>query len=359
MPNGKTKKKLPRLSRLKFSENFGLLLVSFVLAIVTWVAAKNADTEEARIVVPVMVTPKDARVDMQVKPEAVPVVLRYPKEIQRDISSANFRFEVDAKDLREGLGLDWSAKTQVLGERNLVVNLPRQRRVDIVRFELPDKTVEVRMRWNAQPATVEPDIVGADKLPQGFQLVTPVKVQPRDVFVAGDADALARAPRDPASGRIRLATDRINVADRTRSGPEQVAIKVPQGLEIVQPATVIAEVSAEVQEVQTIREIRGVPLRFAAVRPDSVELDYRETTATVTVFGPQSMLTGLGPDSFEIALQRPSEEVPGAVKDLGVEARFAASVPEDLRSRLEIRAIEPRSVHITYRAKQAPAPAPQ
>jgi hypothetical protein len=357
MPNGKTKKKRP--SRLRFSGDFTLLLVSFAIAFVTWAVARNADTEEARIVVPVVVTPRDLRAEVQVKPDSVPVILRYPKEVQRDISSANFRFEVDAKDLREGLGLDWSSKTQVLGEKNLVVNLPRPRRVDIVSLELPDKTVEVRMRWNAQPATVEPDIVGADKLPAGFQLVTPVKVQPRDVFVAGDADALAKAPRDPASGRIRLVTDKINVADHARGGPEQVAIKVPPGLEIVQPATVIAEVSPEVQEVQTVREIRGVPMQFAAVRPDSVELEYKEHATTVTVFGPQSLLARLGPESFEIALQRPAEEVPGDVKDVALEARFAPSVPDELKSRLEVRSVDPRAIKITYRSKQSQPPATQ
>ncbi len=356
MPNGKTtKKKQPGRPRL--SANLNLLMVSFGIAFVVWVFAKTAQTEESRLGVPVNVTPRDPRVEVLVTPDHLPVLLRYPRELQRDISSENFRFEVDARDLRDNLGIEWKTKTQALGRENLVSNLPRTGRVDFLRIDSPNNTVEVKMRWNAQPAVVEADVAGADRLPAGFQLVTPVKVTPREVYVAGEPASLARAPRDPVSGRIRLMTDTVSVQDRTRGGTEQVAIRVPQGLEVVQPATILAEVALEVQEVQTVREIRGVPLEFKAVSADTISLDYKERTAAVTVYGPQSLLPKLDPSSFEVVMQRPPEELPGTTKDVPLEARIAKTVPEEIRSRLTVRTIEPRVLRIRYVARQQPAPA--
>lgn len=345
------KKSKKTANRLRPPENLSLLVLAFAIAFVMWVFAKATQTEETRINVPVAVVPRDSRVEIRVTPEAVPVTLRYPRSIQREISSENFRFEVDARDLRDSLGIDWKKKTQALGRENLVINLARNQRIHLLKVGSQSNTVEIQMRWNAQPAIVEADVTGIDRLPPGFQLVTPVQVAPREVFVAGDPEALAKAPRDQATGRIRLTTGRINVANRSTPGDEQVPISVPQGLEIVQPASVIATATLEIQEVQSVREIRGVPLSFKALSPDTVRMEYRQETANVTVYGPQSLLPDLTPASFEMVLQRPAEELPGTEKDVPIEARLAQSVPDNVRSRLTIRSVDPKTIRVRYAAQ--------
>ena len=351
IPPEKKTKKAPttrefRLGRLPRS--ISLILLSFGVAFVMWVFAKASQTDETRISVPVVVTPHDARVELRVTPETMPVTLRYPRSAQRDISSENFRFEVDARDLRDVLSIDWKTKTQALGRENLVMNLPRRERIDVLKVGTQSNSVEIQMRWNSQPATVEVDVTGIDRLPAGFQLVTPVQVTPREVYVAGDAEALAKAPRDPETGRIRLSTGRINVANRSTPGEEQVTINVPQGLEIVQPASVIATANLEIQEVQSVREIRGVPLVFQALSSDTVRMEYKEKNAAVTVYGPQSLLPELSPASFEIVLQRPAEELPNTEKEVPIEARFVNSIAEATRSRLTIKSIDPKSIKVKY-----------
>jgi hypothetical protein len=352
MPNGKkTKKKRKSLLRVKVTENANLILVAFALAFVTWIFAKAGESEEATITIPVLVTPADPRIQVRVSPASFPVILRYPKDMQKSISSGNFHFAVDIAEMRDNLGLEWKSKSEPVTAKNLVANIRGARRVSLVQVGTQSNTVRVEVRWNAVPALVEPDLVGAERLPAGFQVVTPVRIIPREVWITGDPEALSTLPRDEVTSKIKLYTEKVNVGDRVQASLETVQIKLPRGVDIVQPASALAEVNLEIQETQTVREIRDVNLDFAAVLPDSVQLDYKEKTATVTVFGPQSLLQKIGPGSIEITLVRPAEEVPGTSKDVTLETRFAASVPEDVKSRLTIRSVEPKSIKVTYLAK--------
>lgn len=346
-----------KLPKINISGNVGLLLLSVGLALVVWLFAKTGQTEEARgIMVPVVVTPRDERVEVRVNPPSVSVNLRYPKDLQYYISSENFRFEIDTSDMHSRLGLDWIVKSQALSPANWVANVPGKQRIELEKIGTDRTTVEVRMRWNAQLAIVKPDITGEDRLPEGMQLVRPVRVGPHEVWIAGSPDALAGVPRDDVTSKIQLLTQRIDVSRRTGSGAEVVPITLPPGIDIVQPPLKTAEVTLDIQEVQTVREIRGVPLRFAALVPDSVDLQYKEKAATVTVFGPQSLLRQLAPESFVITIVRPREELPGTTKDVALEAHFSDAVPPDTRAKLTIRSIDPKTIRIQYVAKPAAAP---
>ncbi|MBX7245909.1 MAG: hypothetical protein K1X53_10455 [Candidatus Sumerlaeaceae bacterium] len=347
------KKKLPTI---RFSDNLNLLAVSFAIAFVAWIFAKAGRTQEATISVPVVAVPSDPRLDLQIVPPSVTVQLRYSDDIQAYVNSQNLHFEVDIADLRSNLGLNWLSKSLPLTEKNWVANIPRSRRVELLKIGTQSNTVEIRARWNAQPALVEADVVGQDQISEGLKLTVPVKVVPHEVHVAGTAQALDSAERDELTSKIKLLTEKISVAQRTQGGLESVPIKVPAGLEIVQPATTMAEVNLEIQEVATIREIRNVPLQFDALASDTITLSYREKGCTVTVYGPQSMLKNLAPDSIDVQLLRPAEELPGTTKDVPLEAHFSRSVPADVQNRLTIRSVEPKSIRIQYMQKATESP---
>jgi hypothetical protein len=320
-------KKTPRI---KISENLNLLLASFALAFLTWVFAKAGEVEEANLPVPVTAgeVEKDPRYEVKLDPPTMLVRLRYSKDSASYINSENFRLVVDTGDLRQNLTVDWKTKSLPLTADNLVANIPRK--VEVLKIGNQSSNVEVRMRWHAFPAIVEPDVVNEDRLPEGYQLVSPTRVSPSEIWIAGDPDA------------------KINVAEHKQSTLENVPIKLPPGVEIVQRQSSMAEVNVEIQEVQTVREVRGVKLDFQAVAADSVKLQYAEKSATVTVFGPQSFLKQVTPDSFKISLIRPAEELPGTTRDLPIEAHFAATIPEELRSRVTIRSVEPKIIRVRY-----------
>lgn len=346
-----TKKKSPQ--RVRLSDNLNYVLAAFAVAFVAWVFAKSGQTLESRVVVPVLLKNVDPRIEARVTPESVPVVMRYASDLQGYINSENFHFEVDGSDLRQGLGLEWKTKSLALTEKNWVSHLPRRRRVSLLRIGASGNTVEIRARWRAQAAVVEADVVGTADLPEGLQLAG-VRVTPREVWVAGNDAALAGLARDEATGRLRLLTERVNVANRTQGAIENVGIRLPAGVEIVQPPTAFAEVYLDIQEVVSIRELRDVPLQFEAVSPDTIRLEYTATTATVTVRGPQSLLKQLGTESIEVRLVRPPEELPGATREVPVEARFSRMVPDDVRARLSIQSVEPKTIKVRYAQKAEP-----
>ena len=348
------KKRTP--SRARLYEHLNLALAAFAIAFVAWVFAKTGETEEATLTIPVIAGSADPGMEVRISPAAIPVELRYPKDMRNQITSENFHFEVDVSDLKTGLGLDWKTKTQLLSDKDWVANIVQAGRIRLTRIGTRSSTVEVKLRWDAKPALVEPDIAGADRLPEGFQLLTPVKVTPREIWIAGDPDALASIPRDDVTSRLVVKTEIVGVGGRSESALESVGLRLPAGVEIVQPPSKRAEVNIEIQEVQTISEIRNVKLDFKALAPESVSLEYSPRIATVKVKGPVSLLRQLKSESFEVILQRPAEEVPGQTKEVPLEARFSNLVPEDWRLRLSIQSIDPPSLKLRYVAK-APPPA--
>lgn len=352
MSNGK-KKSLPAI---RLSENIQLLLVSVAFAVAAWVFAKAGETDESRIQIPVQVTINnerpDERYEIRAEPAMVPVTIRYPKSIQQYLSSENFQFKVDLSGIGDQLGLDWSTRSFALTETNLEANVPQRSRVRLIKIGAHSDSVEVRARWRAQPARVRPDIVGEDRLGDGFQVVQPVRVSPEDVWIVGKLDAMDTIPRDPITSKMTLMTEKLSIAEHTQSFLETVPIRVPAGVEIVQPKNRMADVNIDIQEVQTIREFKGLRLDFKAVNPEAVAMTYREGTAVVTVFGPQSLLKQLGPESFELSLVRPNEEVPGTTKDVPIEAKFAAAVTPEVRAKLQIKSVTPKSLRIQYTARQ-------
>ncbi len=341
---------MPKVSRLR--ENLNVMAVSVGLALAVWLFAKLSETEEAGMTIPVVVTPEDPRMEMRVMPPQMPVILRYPKDVRNYITSENFYFSVDISDLRDQMGLDWQVKTEPLNEKNLVANIRGVRRVTLVKAGGVTNTVRVEARWRAQPAVVVPDIAGVDRLPSGYQLVTPVHVEPQEVWVTGKPELMALLPRDSETSKVKILTGRIDVTGRTQGGLVTVPLKLPPGVEIIHPRTTTAEVTLEIQEIQTVREIRGVKINLSAVAPESVSVEYDEKQATVTVFGPQSLLPRVTPDMIELTFVRPQQEVPGTTHEVALDAHFAASAPDEIRSKLTIRSVQPRSIKVRYVPRQ-------
>lgn len=345
-----------KINKGRIKEQLRLIAMALGLAIIVWMIAKAGETREAKLTIPIEVTSVGPQVEVQVIPEEMPVLIRYGREASPYISSENFTFIIDAGTMQENLGVSWKSMTMSLSDKNWVANIPSAR-VDLANIGLRGSTVEVRMRYNAVPAVVKPEIVGLDRLPDGYQLVQPVKVAPREVYLVGDSDKLSELPVDDTTSRVQLKTAPVSVAGRTDGGFESVEILLPAGISMVQRSSNSAEVNLEIQEVQTVRTISDIPLDFQAVAPDTVTMKYSVRSASVRVFGPQSLLRQLSPESFRVGLVRPQEEIPGQVRDVPLEVHFATSISEEIRNRVLIQGIEPNSIRAEYVARQ-PVPAP-
>jgi hypothetical protein len=343
-----------KINKARLKEQLKLGGMALGLAIIVWMIAKAGETREAKLTIPIQVTSVGPQVEVQVVPPEIPVIIRYGREASPYISSENFTFVVDASNMQEDLGVSWKSMTLSLSDKNWVANIPSAR-VDLAKIGLQGSTVEISMRYNAVPAVIKPEIVGLDRLPDGYQLVSPVKSSPREVYLVGDPDRLSKLPVDDITSRVVLKTAPISVAGRTGSSLENVEILLPAGVNMVQRSSNLVEVNLEIQEVQTVREIDDIPLNFQAVAPDTVTMVYTTRSTSVRVFGPQSLLRQLSPESFRVSLVRPQEEVPGTVRDVPLEVHFTSSISEEIRSRVLIQAIEPNSIRVEYVAREKSA----
>ncbi len=339
-----------RINKARLREQIRLASVSIGLALIVWMIAKTGETREARLTIPVEVASPGPQVEVQVRPSEIPVIVRYGRSASHYISSENFRFVVDASTMQDNLDVSWTSMNLSLSDQNWVSNIPSAR-VELVKIGTQSSTVEVRMRYNAVAAEIVPQIVGQDRLPDGYQLVSPVRTSPREVYLVGDMDQISKMPVDDMTSRILLRTAPVSVVGRTEGGLETVEVILPPGVSMVQRANNLAEVTLEIQEVQTVRSITDVPLNFQAVAPDTVEMKYDTKSATVRVFGPQSLIRQLTPDSFRVSLVRPQEEVPGETRDVPLEVHFSNSISEEIRSRVVIQAVEPNSLQVEYAVK--------
>jgi len=339
-----------KINKQRLKEQGRLGAIALGLAIIVWVIAKSGETREARLRVPIEVSSVGPQVEVEVKPELMDVLVRYGREASPYISSENFKFVVDASSLQDNLGISWKSMTIGLSDKNWVPNIPSAR-VDLAKIGQQGSTVEVRMRYAAVSAIIKPNIVGQDQLPEGYQLQSPVKVTPREVYLIGDPDKLATLSLDELTSRVQLKTEAISVAGRTESSLESAEILLPPGVSLVQRSTNLAEVNLEIQEVQTVREIKKIPLEFQAIAQDTISMKYSTRSAAVRVFGPQSLLRQLVPESFRVNLVRPQEEIPGTRATVPLEVHFALSVPDEIRNRVQIQGIEPSALQIDYVAR--------
>src|SRR5688572_2377860 len=104
--------------KTRISENLNLLLASVALAFLIWVFAKAGETRETKLEVPVVVSNEDPRIETTVEPSSISVQLRYGKDAAPHINSDNFRFKIDTAELREKLGVEWTAKSLTLSEKD-------------------------------------------------------------------------------------------------------------------------------------------------------------------------------------------------------------------------------------------------
>jgi YbbR domain-containing protein len=274
--------------------------------------------------------------------------------MERHMSSENFSLRVtaDSSDLRnqgQRARTDWLEVTRGLSAANFVGNVPQANRISVTKIGLKDSMVELRLRWRGVQATVKPDLIGIDQIPQGFQLVQPVRVNPKEVYLVGEQDVLDALPRDPESGRAVVMTQPVSLFERTQSGLEPVELILPAGLEVLdRPSPAMVEVVLEIQQLQTIRDIRGIPVGFAPLNPESVAVNYSPETVTVKVAGPQALLRELTAQSFTVNFVRPSEELPGTSREVALQVRLADTVPSEIRQRVVIRSFEPTAITVNY-----------
>lgn len=208
------------------------------------------------------------------------------------------------------------------GER--VVQLTR----DTVTMDLPDGVRVDDIEPNVVPLRLEPRIEAQipveprldGRLPDGFELYA-VQVTPDKVRVRGPAShvsALQKAPTEP-----------ISLAGRKEGfSVEQAAIELSD--QRINVLDTVVNVNLEIGEQRVEKSFAGVPVR------ESLGAQARPDNATVTLYGPRSVIEQLRPENLQILL------------DVGADGAITSRLvlPPTAEGRVQLRSIVPSGFSI-------------
>ncbi len=210
-----------------------------------------------------------------------------------------------------------------------------------VTVEPSTATVTIQLRIRGQVRRVIPTIVGADRLPPGYELAGPPTVFPSDeVVVEGPEAALAAIPY--------LTTTPIDISGWSESRiiwevPIDTS-RLPAGVR-VDPSTV--NVSIQIRRAEETRVLRGIPIVPVNVRVGTT-VELSPSSVDVEVSGPTTMLERLV--TADILVFVDLENADAGIYQLPVRV----SPPPGVR----FERVTPEVIQVTVVSTAPPAPSP-
>lgn len=333
--------------------HLNMLAVALAVAIVAWFFARSEQITEAGVMIPIKLRMADTRMEVRLSTDAVRGWVTYPVAIQGSVNSDNLLFDINADGMFPDLTVEWQKKTMSLDESHLVANVPQ---ANEVRLRVQDRNplrVDVEARWKAWQADAVPTVSGEAALAErGLALQNPPRLTPRQVWIAGAQDKLEQLKRDPVTQRLQVPTDPIILSDFDRPILKTVGFDLPPGLEIVQPKSGTTELSLDIQEITTERDIASIPLTKAMFAGETVDADIVTSFVTVKLRGPQGLLKRLDTTSVHIMPIRPAQELPDTEREVKLEAALSSDLTAEFGTRVTIISVDPATVTVTYRKKR-------
>jgi YbbR domain-containing protein len=202
-----------------------------------------------------------------------------------------------------------------LTRETVTMDLPEGVRVDDIEPNVVPLRLEPRIETQV---AVEPRLDG--KLADGFELYA-LHVTPQMVRVRGPAShvsALQQAPTEP-----------ISITGRKENfSVQQAAIEIPD--QRVNVLDTVVNVNLEIGEQRIEKSLAGIPVR------ESTGLQARPEIATVTLYGPRSVIELLRPENLQILL------------DVGADGAITSRLvlPPEAEGRVHLRSIVPSGFSI-------------
>jgi len=191
-----------------FSHNWGLKLLSFILALVVWFALipEEKTFQEKTLNVPLEIHNTPAGMELVERPpQEVTVTIRAPNRLIPEISPANISIVLDLQRATV-------AQRQYALERNNI-SIPEGAEVK----DIYPSQVSLKLELTREiMLEVEPDIIGTP--PEGFTLGK-VEVVPPQVAVRG--------PESKVRDDIKVRTTAVNVSELTQSTEVEARLILP------------------------------------------------------------------------------------------------------------------------------------
>lgn len=281
---------LVRILRSIFLEDWALKLIALAITLALWLGVTGLSTPITERVSDVPVTPRYFSNNIEVTnfpTKKVDITITGDKRRMATIEKSKLAISLDLTDVPPG------DQAIVLTPENVNLDLPTGVKIDsiepstiLLRLEkVEEKAVEVRAETNGD-------------LPEGYEVYN-ISVSPPTVNVRG--------PSSFIKALSFLSTEKIDISGRTASFIAQQVSLNPSNQKVT-PLIAVVDVSIQIGEQRVERTIK--------VRV----LDFSNRSATVTLYGPKSVIENLDPQLsyVEITKDADGKEQPKLTLPIGI-----------------------------------------
>ena len=278
------------------TRDWGLKLVSFILAIGLWYYAVSEESIEVKRVVPLEIKIKNSQMSLlNTSSQTLMVTLQTPRALVSDMTSK------EIKAVHE-IGSD----VQTIGDYSFrvepdAIKLPMQVRVVKIEPEVVRVTLDQLI---VQKFAIKPNFVGDPAF--GYELALPeVELNPNAILLEGPKGQLGKLDS--------VKTEPVELVGRLRSFRRTVSLDLPPNVKPLSEALVDAYIPIKEQvDEKTLKEI---PVRILKSAGTQEEVQMDDPLVTVTLKGSKPQLEKLTPASILIyldttGLEPGTQEVP-------------------------------------------------
>ncbi len=320
----------PRTGKRTMVNHLSLIALSLVLAYFIWLIAMFTVMTIQAINIPILITNSPPNASVRIESPAsqnINVMVNIPKNLVPTVSPSNFIFQLDLADVSSQITSLETVQEYPISPLDVkVINLPGLISVT----EVTPRTVRIRINYHHKEVPVKINVDG-EPLP-GFYL-------DEEELSSIPSELTVVAPQRVLQELEYIETYPVNIAGRSSSFTQNVALNVPSNVEIYDRSPqveVFLPVEEEIEEI----EITDVPVRLERITDEFVTT-VEPSEVTVTLEGPQSLVPQISAGDISLMVLVPAEE-----GTFGKELQpvLRETLPSRLRDEISIVDTDPRSV---------------
>jgi YbbR domain-containing protein len=263
-----------------FTHNWGLKIISLVLAIATWYYAVGEENIEVTRVIPLKIQMSSTQMTIsQISVHAVQVTLSAPRSLIVNVASQDIHALHKIGPEIKAAG-EYSFRLEPAE-----VRLPSfQIRVT----KIVPETVTVKLdELMMQKLEIQPDFVGESAI--GYKLL-------KDELRMDPNAILAQGPKGVLAQMKSAKTEPIDLVGRTRSFHRTVEVKLPPGVKAMSESLV--NVYVPIQEEFGEKELKDIPVRILRASAASGVVDLNPDKVSLVLKGSKLYLDKLTPEAL-------------------------------------------------------------
>jgi hypothetical protein len=349
-----------------FSIDYYLLGVSFAIAFVLWMIAKERNIERVTVSPKVVIQGIPSNIEASSTLNRVQLSMDVRKsmlsQVQSDYFTTELKWELMFPDN------DWVG----LREKNLSPPHPLETSKDYFSRDISEKmkkrlargvqqivsvdpnTIRVQAQFITRPLDIELQSQG--KLSEGFKLAEQPKLDnpEQTIYVTTSPKRFNELGLPEPDNSFQPPPVVVNIADRSETFFETIPlsdIKLPKGVSIAPGQKKNVDIKVLISEIVETRKIENATVSINPVNSGLV-YSYEPKSATVTVTGPLRLVNTLkSTDILVVPQADPEESRIGETQDVPLKAIFSSSAPDEARALIELKNVQPTQAILNIQSR--------